>query len=388
MFTPVDPAIKEKVISAYLTGKGRNQITCELHEHGVRVSYGSISNIIGAYKRKHEQPSQPQVSPDSSDASTGVDMNSMSSPSSTAPRDGGPLSHLLNEDPDSNSDPIVAETWENIGDIDILPTKLELFPSEDLETEMSKQVNIETNAINQDHVDSQNAAPEEEERGFEHPRSRPSLPDSENPPVDQDWDPDESYQTRFWNRIMSERRTQQEELLLIEQQRQELNIERQQIAQIRSNIDRQKHDLQIRENKLIEYESLIPSVRELQGCGITLALILPYIAAINEKAVAENIDLRASANNLVHDIKEYRELGHLQGTIKRAEERIAALDAFNTQKQQAVTILMNLQMAGFSEKDITELTACVNTWKAQSGIATLGHVNGKKLDDKLIGVEH
>src|SRR5215470_11323635 len=107
MFTPVDPAIKEKVISAYLTGKGRNQITRELHEQGVRVSHGSISNIIGAYKRKHEQLSQPQVSPES-DASTGVDMNNMSS---TAPRDGGPLSHLLNEDPDSNSDPIVAETW-------------------------------------------------------------------------------------------------------------------------------------------------------------------------------------------------------------------------------------------------------------------------------------
>jgi alcohol dehydrogenase class IV len=122
-------------------------------------------------------------------------------------------------------------------------------------------------------------------------------------------------------------------------------------------------------------ESLIPSVRELQGCGITLALILPYITAINEKAVADNIDLKTSANNLVNDIKEYRELGHLQGTIKRAEERIAALDAFNTQKQQAVTILMNLEMAGFSEKDITELTACVNTWKAQSGKATLGHIN-------------
>jgi hypothetical protein len=262
MFTPVDPAIKEKVISAYLTGKGRNQITRELHEQGVRVSHGSISNIIGAYKRKHEQPSQPQVSPESSDASTGVDMNSMSSPSST--QDGGPLSHLFNEDPDSNSDPIVAdhcqETWENIGDIDILPTKLEPFTSEDLETEMSKQVNIETNAIIQDHVDSQ-LAPEEDQRGFEHPRSKPSLPDSENPPVDQDWDPDESYQTRFWNRIMDERSTRQEELLLIEQQRQELNIDRQQIAQIRSIIDQQKYDLEVRQNKMIEYESLIPAAR-------------------------------------------------------------------------------------------------------------------------------
>jgi hypothetical protein len=113
------------------------------------------------------------------------------------------------------------------------------------------QVDIEPD-VNYSHVNSQNAAPEEEERGFEHPRSKPSLPDSENPPVDQDWDPDESYQTRFWNRIMSERRTRQEELLLIEQQRQELNIERQQIAQIRSIIDQQKYDLEVRQNKMID----------------------------------------------------------------------------------------------------------------------------------------
>ena len=91
---------------------------------------------------------------------------------------------------------------------------------------------------------------------------------------------------------MSERRTRQEELLLIEQQRQELNIERQQIAQIRSIIDHQKYDLEVRQNKMIEYESLIPSARELRNCGITLELILPYLSVINEKAVAENIDIK------------------------------------------------------------------------------------------------
>ena len=124
------------------------------------------------------------------------------------------------------------------------------------------------------------------------PRTRFPLSDPENPPVDQDWDPDESYQTRFWNRILIERRRRQEELLLIDQQRQELNIERQQIAQIRSIIDHQKYDLEVRQNKMIEYESLIPSARELRNCGITLELILPYLSVINEKAVAENIDIK------------------------------------------------------------------------------------------------
>jgi hypothetical protein len=402
MFTPVDPAIKEKVISAYLTGKGRNQITRELHEQGVRVSHGSISNIIGAYKRKHQQPSQPQVSLESSDASTGVDMYDTTS---TAPRDGGPLSHLF-EDPDSNSD-LVVETWENIDDIDILPTKLEPFPSEDLETEMSKQ------AINQDDVNS-HLAPEEKERGFEQPRPWSPLPDSENPPVDQDWNPDESYQTRFWNRIMIERRRRQEELLLIEQQRQELNIERQQIAQIRSIIDQQKYDLEVRQNKMIEYESLIPSARELRNCGISLELILPYLSAINEKAVGENIDLKTAANNLVndiqeyrqlglktaannlvYDIREYRQLGTLQNFIKQVKQQLSVLNAFNEQQKLAVTTLINLQLAGFSEKDINELIGLVTAWN-KSGIVVpdfsqgngRSSMNGFKLDDKLIGIGH
>jgi hypothetical protein len=39
-----------------VAGHGRNQITRELHEQGIKVSHGSISNFINAYKRKHEQP--------------------------------------------------------------------------------------------------------------------------------------------------------------------------------------------------------------------------------------------------------------------------------------------------------------------------------------------
>ena len=40
VFAPVDPAIKEKVISAYLAGYGRNQITRQLNEQGIKVSLG------------------------------------------------------------------------------------------------------------------------------------------------------------------------------------------------------------------------------------------------------------------------------------------------------------------------------------------------------------
>ena len=190
---------------------------------------------------------------------------------------------------------------------------------------------------------------------------------------------------------MIERRRRQEEILSIEQKRQELNIERQQIVQIRSIIDQQKYDLEVRQNKMIEYESLIPSARELRNCGITLELILPYLSAINEKAVAEKIDLKTSANNLVYDIREYRQLGTLQSTIKRVKEQLSVLNTFNEQQKLAVTTLINLQLAGFSEKDINGLIGLVTAWN-KSGIVVPGFSQGNgrssgfKLDDKLIGV--
>jgi len=52
---------------------------------------------------------------------------------------------------------------------------------------------------------------------------------------------------------------------------------------------------------------------------------------------------------LLRDFREYRDLGSLRRAIEKAEEKLSALDAFTTQKQQAITTLMNLHMAGFGE---------------------------------------
>src|SRR5215831_21119542 len=110
VFASVDHAIKEKVLSAYLAGHGRNQITREIHRLGIKVSHGSISNIINAYKRKHEQPSQPQICPESRTSNAGISTGvgsgtgqavittNNSTSNVVTPRNGAPLSHLLGED--------------------------------------------------------------------------------------------------------------------------------------------------------------------------------------------------------------------------------------------------------------------------------------------------
>jgi hypothetical protein len=109
--------------------------------------------------------------------------------------------------------------------------------------------------------------------------------DKENLPID--WNPDENWSTRLWKRIIEEKIAREQQRQELEKQRQELEEEKQQIAQ-------QKYDLDVRENRLVELEPLIPSVKQLQGYGISFELILPYMETLNEKAVAENIDSRLS----------------------------------------------------------------------------------------------
>jgi len=76
------------------------------------------------------------------------------------------------------------------------------------------------------------------------------------------------------------------------------------------------------------------------------------------------------------------------------KKQIASLDGLAAGKQAALTTLMNLQMRGFSDKDIEELVLLVQSWN-QSGIAQLGtpgmnqgngHGMYKKLDTKLMVV--
>jgi hypothetical protein len=74
--------------------------------------------------------------------------------------------------------------------------------------------------------------------------------------------------------------------------------------------------------KLNEIEPLLPSVRELQSAGITFDIIIPYVMVINEKSVLENVDLKAAAYDIVHSLREYRDLGSLRRAIEKAEQKL------------------------------------------------------------------
>jgi Holliday junction resolvasome RuvABC DNA-binding subunit len=92
--------------------------------------------------------------------------------------------------------------------------------------------------------------------------------------------------------------------------------------------------------------------------------------------VAENIDLKKAAYNLAHDLRDYRQLGSLHKGVEQAKQQLSILDAFTAQKQQAMTTLMNLQLAGFSEKEITELVELVSRWNKSWRLGNPGNGQG------------
>jgi len=155
--------------------------------------------------------------------------------------------------------------------------------------------------------------------------------------------------------------------------------------------------LEAREVKLQSILPLIPSAKELQSARITFDLIIPYISAFHERSVLQDVDLKTAAYSIAQIIRHHRQLESLQKGVEQAKQQLTVLETFTVQKQQAITALIHLDQAGFSEKQIMELTGLVNMWNKQCPSLEgpgIGHgngsssMNGFKLDNKLIGIGH
>lgn len=85
---------------------------------------------------------------------------------------------------------------------------------------------------------------------------------------------------------------------------------------------------------------------------------------MHEYAATKNTELSTAAFDIVKNLRAWKNLEVAQNVMRKAEERLSTLGALIRQKEATMSTLMKLQIAGFSEKDITELTAVVNTRNA------------------------
>ena len=322
----------------HLAGHGRNEIVRLLTQQGLHISEGSVGNIVRSY-RKRDQPLQ-NASTNNTNSSITPSEVEQATTNVTIHRNGGPLWHLINGDSNPQQDMNNFEQKDSVQkqeeDIDFADTP---YPDYDIyidpdaeydprldDLEGERYFTHTPNYPNVIPLNTGQQIPEfrrpdvqvEDNNKYNHvsrqneESNQPPLRVAENSSesVGIDWDSEEAWDRRFVRILMNDKRERQQEFQLLEQQRDELQIERHNLNQVSQNIDQRENDLRMREAKIKEAESLLPSVRELQRMDVTFQIILPYIMAINEKAMAENIDLTTSAYNLVQDIRQYREIGY------------------------------------------------------------------------------
>jgi hypothetical protein len=98
---------------------------------------------------------------------------------------------------------------------------------------------------------------------------------------------------------MEERRRREEQIQLIQQEKEWINHERDYIGEHKKRIEQSDRDLnnarynlEIREQKLLEVEPFLPMARQLRDMSLGFDEMIPWVAAIQEKSVLEKIDVK------------------------------------------------------------------------------------------------
>jgi hypothetical protein len=276
------------------------------------------------------------------------------------------------------------ETWENIGDIDILDTDSE----PDIYTDPNADYDEGSDGIkgerrfNYQYTNTINAFPNNFNpyaNNFNQQISRPHVIketketseeelDQVSNPLGMDWD--ENHDTRFVKWVMDQKRIRQQEEHKLEEEKAILYQER-------SSIEVQKTVLEAREAKLSEVKDLISSAAELKSMGIEFTHAIAWINVIREYASKKMIDERTAVWRLAEDLKNWLELEGFENAISNAKNQLALLNMTLEDQKAAIATLVNLQKMGMSEIEISRLVKLVNGWSKGN------FANGLELDSRL-----
>jgi hypothetical protein len=306
VFAPVDPMTKDKVIAAYLAGHGRNQITRELHEQGIKISHGSVSNFINAYKRQHEQPPHEQEASSGNNnagVTTGISMaRSGNGKASVTPRNGGPLSWFTTE-------------------------------------------------IKSDYQPAQAVAAEP----VIEPRAKSAIEDRLEYERDHQW---QNYGPAWYslmNQMMNEKYQRRHEMLVIDSSRKRL--------------EQMQSDLTTRESRILESEPYLSLAKKLQEMGLALEDALPWIETVKEVAQIEKLDTKSASLYVSQELALNRQFRGIRSQIEKANYDLliaranyALINATTMQKQQALTVVEDLIKRGATESQILQLINFVGEW--------------------------
>jgi len=123
-----------------------------------------------------------------------------------------------------------------------------------------------------------------------------------------------------------------------------------------------QYDLTTRETRILESEAYLPLARQLQEMKLALEDALPWIETVKELAQMQNMDIKAAVVQVAQELRLYRQSGGIQKQIERANQELALVNMETIQKQQALTVLMELLDRGVTESQIVQLINFAGEW--------------------------
>lgn len=266
---------------------------------------------------------------------------------------GAPLSWFMNASDGPEEETSTTTTPCSDGHLTNGPTLEEpVFMSEEIKT-----INPPSYIINQDVKETV----EIKEKEPEAEQYQPPLRTSTNPSSDSEsgienrkskllggWDPesDEAWDRKFLKRVVDEKLSRQKELQIIESQRQELEVEKQQIEQMRCQIAQQINDLNA---KTAEVELLLPLARQLLEMNVDVTSYIPWNEMVVEYATARKMDTTTAAFDIASQLRAFKDIKILRNIIKDAKEDVEAIAACRT-----------LRAMRYKKKDIYDLVKVIS----------------------------
>jgi hypothetical protein len=159
------------------------------------------------------------------------------------------------------------------------------------------------------------------------------------------------------NEVHQEKTERRQQLELIAQGRRELMRRQQLLEQAKRELDVREDEIVVRETKMSQVEHLLPVAKQLHDLGVIDAnSIIHWVETINERVDIEKVDLKTAALHVAQELRTYRQLGNMQKAFQQMQQIFEMMNTVATNKEQALSILMELQNRGIGLNQIQELS--------------------------------
>src|SRR5215831_11894700 len=279
-------------------GKGRNQIVYELGPQHIKVSSGSVSNILNEDKNNKTHITDSTIN-------TKVDINTSASPFSARSGDGKVAITTSSEAQQSSSLHIVSTS--DLKEIDFADTAYrDFYP----------YLEVDVNNISQKVINAPLDSTKPESEAIDGILSSKEIESqTKNSLFTERYESSRETLAGAWSYMHQRARKFKDKIrhenLLIDRRNKRLEEMNIRLRQKEQALFLKERDIVIREGKIMEAEPFLSLARRLQNTGLEFDAILPWIETLTEVVQMQRTDPRTAAQYIAYELSAFCKLGGL-----------------------------------------------------------------------------